>query len=151
MGYGARDFNKKSYDKNDSPAKERLIRFLTKKGHTNISSEETMGMDITSEYNGKKFNFEVENKNSLMFTTRESFKYPTVSFCGRKDRLKKYSDFFYYIIICPRTDWALSCRSYNIFHKKYEEELYISTEDREGMDLFYRVPKEDCFFFDLNK
>lgn len=56
---------------------------------------------------------------------------------------------FKYVIICKETGWGVGCDSDIIFNENYIEKLYINTIHRQGDDLFYRVPKDKCSFFNL--
>lgn len=149
MKYGARKFNQKSYNENDEEAKKIFKNYIIKKGHKIINDKENFYHDIVTEKNGKLFYFEVEIKRNYSFTVRESFKFPTVSFLGRKERLHKIHE-YKYIIICKETNWAVGCDSKDIFKEEYVEFRHINTSDRKGLDKLYRVPRDICKFFDLN-
>jgi hypothetical protein len=149
MEYGARIFNKESYDENDSYAKNKFKNFLVKNDYTILNDVENYNHDLIAEKNGKTYYFEVEVKKNYPFTNRESFKFQTVSFLGRKKRLHEMQNFVY-IIICKETEWAISCISPLIYEEQYTEEILIDTIHRNGYDKFYRVPKEKCHFFNLN-
>jgi hypothetical protein len=69
---------------------------------------------------------------------------------GRKERLHNIKP-FYYIIICYETGWAVCCHSDKIYKEDYIEEFEINKYEREGLDCFYRVPKDECLFINLNK
>jgi len=148
--YEARKFNQKSYDNNDKFAKDKFIEFISSRGHTIFSSEENFDHDIVTEKDGIKYYFELEVKRNYPFTSKNTYKFDTVSFLGRKKRLH-LKQRFHYIIICIETEWAVSCDSEDIFLDEYVENLNIDTEDRSGRDQMYRVPKESCKFFNINK
>jgi hypothetical protein len=77
----------------------------------------------------------------------DTFPFPTVSFLARK---KKWKDIgFWYIIVCKETNYALVANSNDIFKDEYLETLNINTEERQGKDYFYRVPKNKCKFFKI--
>jgi len=139
-------FVQESYDANDALAKEMLINFLEKKGHTIISHEEDFGVDISTEKEGELWWFEAEMKCGRPWTDRDDFQFDTVSFLGRKI---KWND-FYYCIICKETGAAIMAHSEEIFKKEYKEKIYINTQHRKGNDVFYRVPKEKCIFVPPN-
>jgi len=147
--YGAGKFVQESYNKNNSLGIKILTKYLIKKGFINITSEENYSHDVVAEKNGKKYYFEVEMKNGYPFSSKETFRFPTVSFLGRKKKMHDKEQ-FKYVIICGETSWGIGCDSSIIFNDKYIEELDINTSDRHGRDLFYRVPKDECSFFDLN-
>jgi hypothetical protein len=91
--------------------------------------------------------FEAEVKTGRSFTTMDTFPFPTVSFLARK---KKWKDIgFWYIIVCKETNYALVANSNDIFKDEYLETLNINTEERQGKDYFYRVPKNKCKFFKI--
>lgn len=148
MEYGARKFSKESYNNNDNFAKELFIKFIIQKGHTIINSEENYEHDIITEKDGKTYYFEVEVKHNYPFTDKKSFKFSTVSFLGRKLRLHKIQP-FKYVIICAETLYAVACESKLIYKDDYIEELDINKYERKGKDAFYRVPKDDCVFFNI--
>lgn len=149
--YEARKFSQNSYDTNDEYAKNRFTKFLLKKGYTLIDSKENFDHDIKAiNQNGEEVLFELEIKTGYPFKSKKTFPFSTVSFTGRKERLHKIKE-FYYVIICKETNWAISCLSSIIYNPLYTEELYISTNTREGSDKFYRVPKEQCAFFIVKK
>jgi len=58
-----RKFRPSSYRKNDSIAKETIIDYLERNGHTILDSEENFSFDIKSEKNGNIYFSEVEMKN----------------------------------------------------------------------------------------
>lgn len=147
--YEARKFNQKSYDNNDSYAKQKFIDFIKHKGHSIISSDENYDHDIITKKDGVRHYFELEVKRNYPFTSRDTFKFDTVSFLGRKLRLHT-KQIFYYVIICIETEWAVCCNSGDIFHDEYVENLKIQTQDRSGKDQMYRVPKDKCLFFNIN-
>lgn len=149
MEYEARKFNQTSYDNNDGFAKDKFIKFISNRGHKILGSEENFDHDIVTELRGVKYYFELEVKRNYPFTSKETYKFDTVSFLGRKKRLHDKNR-FYYIIICIETEWAVCCDSDKIFLDDYIEDLRIETQDRKGMDQMYRVPREKCLFFNIN-
>ena len=150
MIYEARRFVPNSYEKNDSFAKDLFIGFIQRKGHKIISKKEDYNHDLITSKNGTTYFFELEVKTNYPFTTRDSFKFGTVSFLGRKMRLHQLQP-FYYVIICRETSHALMCRSDKIYKPHYAETLNINTSDRTGADQMFRVPKMYCRFFSLNE
>ena len=72
--------------------------------------------------------------------------FATVSFLSRKKRLHEIEPFIY-VIICRETEYALACSSTEIFKDDFVEELNLTHHERRGKDVFYRVPKEKCYFF----
>lgn len=147
--FGARKFNQESYDNNDAFAKQKFINFIISKGHLVLSSKENFDHDVVTEKDGVKHYFELEVKRNYPFTSKITYKFDTVSFLGRKKRLHDKNR-FYYIIICIETEWAVCCDSNKIFLDDYIEDLKIETQDRNGMDQMYRVPREECLFFNIN-
>lgn len=146
MKYSARKFVKESYDKNDNLAKKIFIKFIKKKGYNIINSKENYQHDIVAEKDNVVHYFELEVKNNYPFRDRKSFPFETVSFLGRKKRLHEINPFFY-VIICTETNCALTAFSEDIFDNNYVEEFKIQTQHRNGLDQFYRIPKELCSFF----
>lgn len=43
------------------------------------------------------------------------------------------------------------CNSKKIYKEKYKEDLNIDSAERKGVDTFYRVPKEKCFWYKIKK
>jgi hypothetical protein len=148
MGLEARKFVPESYENNDSKAKDIFLSFIDGKGHTIVNDEEDYMHDVVTEKRGRTYYFELEMKRSVSFTTRESFKYDTVSFLGRKERLHKAHP-FYYIIISPDTGYALTQHSDLIYKPEYKKHIRCNTSNRTGNDIVYWVPKEKCKFFKI--
>ena len=147
MGNYAGKFVESSYDRNNSFAIDIINKFLIDKGYTIVEKVEDYGIDIEATKDGKTHMFEAEVKTGRSFTTRDSFPFPTVSFLARK---KKWKDIgFWYIIVCKETNYALVANSNDIFKDEYLETLIINTEERKGVDNFYRVPKDKCKFFKI--
>lgn len=138
------DFVKSSYDKNNAIAVEAVSKWLEKKGYSIINKEEDYWVDIEAEKEGKTLLFEAEVKSNISFTTRQSFRFNTVSFLARKAKWKDTP--FWYVILCPSTGYAIIAHSSWIFKDEYIENVNVNTSDRKGMDKFYRVPKSVCFF-----
>ena len=146
--YGARKFVQASYDRNDEWGKEVLVRWLKRHGgRFNIieKDKEDYKVDVLAfdTKADKLVSFEVEVKHGYPFTDAKSFKFDTVSFLGRK---KKYGD-VWYVIVCGETEALLLCHSLEIYKEEYREIKTIATNERNGLDEFYRVPKEKCLFY----
>ena len=148
MKYNARKFVQASYDRNDDWGKEVLVRWLKMHGgrFAIIEKEkedykvDILALDTKAD---KLVSFEVEVKHGYPFTDAESFKFDTVSFLGRK---KKFGD-FWYVIVCGETEALLLAHSFEIYKEEYREIKTIATSERNGLDEFYRVPKEKCLFY----
>lgn len=144
--YEARKFVAESYADNDLIGKQLLIAYLVSKGH--IIKEETFdedyGIDIVTEHNGQRYLFEVEMKDKYDFTDEETFPFETVSFLGRKEKWKNRK--YFYCIISTKTKAAIFCDSDTIFNEEYKQVIHIETYNRQGLDSFYRVPKDLCQF-----
>ncbi len=139
-------FNQGSYDMNDEKAKEIFVALLKREGYTDIDTTENYSCDIrTKDKEGNSVHFEVEMKNSVDFTTAETFKYPLVNFLARKEKYHKEKPFHY--IIIGNNGYAIHCKSEDIFKPEYKEKLYVKTSQREGEDEFFRVPKSKVNFF----
>ncbi len=137
-------FNQKSFDDNDAIGKELLMAFLRSKGHNISENSDKYAVDLVSDKNGKSYYWEVEMKSQRPWTNREDFPFLSVSFLSRKEKWKEQH--FWYVIICKETKAAIFCNSDIIFNENYKQKLYIKTNDRTGLDNFYRVPKELCIF-----
>tara|TARA_R110000822_G_C14988195_1_gene459351 strand:- start:95 stop:547 length:453 start_codon:yes stop_codon:yes gene_type:complete len=150
MKFEARKFSQGSYDHSDKYAKDLFIKFIKRKGHKIINSEENYDHDVITNKDNITYYFELETKSNYPFTIKETFPFNSVSFLGRKKRLH-IKNKFHYIIICRETEWAITCNSENIYKDKYIENLKINTDNRKGQDQMFRVPKEKCIFFNINK
>tara|TARA_R110000868_G_scaffold95085_2_gene261800 strand:- start:836 stop:1291 length:456 start_codon:yes stop_codon:yes gene_type:complete len=138
------EFVQSSYDKNNEFAIDIIENYLIGKGYTIIPKAEDYGIDMIVEKDGERLLFEVEVKTGRKFTTKRTFPFDTVSFLGRKS---KWVDTpFWYAIVCKETEYALFAHSSVIFKDEYKEVSYVGTSDRDGLDEFYRVPKELCYF-----
>ena len=113
MEYKARKFNKNTYNEYDNFAKEKIIVFLTKKGHKIINKKEDYNHDLVTCKNSVNYYFELEVKIGYPFTSKKDYKFNTVSFLGRKKRLHDLNP-FYYLIICKETNCVLFCDSNDI-------------------------------------
>ena len=149
MKFQARKFNQESYDYFDKRIKDLWIDFIKDYGFVVTKSDEDYSVDIEAERNGYKFYFEVESKSTYSFHDKESFPFDTVSFAGRKKRLAD-KFFFWYVIINDKTKTAIICDSKTIYNEDYTETININTNQRQGLDEFYRVPKDKCKFIKLD-
>jgi hypothetical protein len=149
MMFDARKFNQESYDCYDKMIKDLWIDFIKSKGFTITKSEEDYEVDIKAEKNGFEYCFEVESKSTYPFYDEESFPFDSVSFAGRKKRLADKNS-FWYVIINHKTETAIVCHSDVIFNDEYIETININTNQRQGLDQFYRVPKHKCRFIKIN-
>ncbi len=120
------------------------MAFLRSKGHNISENSDKYAVDLVSDKNGKSYYWEVEMKSQRPWTNREDFPFLSVSFLSRKEKWKEQH--FWYVIICKETKAAIFCNSDIIFNENYKQKLYIKTNDRTGLDNFYRVPKELCIF-----
>ena len=137
-------FNQESFNQNDAIGKELLMAFLRSKGHKPSENSDKYGIDIITEKDGKQYYWEVEMKSKRPWTCKEDFPFASVSFLHRKAKWKDTP--FWYVIICKETNAAIICHSSNIFLERYKEKVRIFTENRKGLDNFYRVPKDLCIF-----
>ncbi len=149
MEYKARKFNENTYKKYDNFAKEKIIAYLKKRGHIILNKEENYNHDLITYKNNVKYYFELEVKIGYPFTSKDDYKFKTVSFLGRKKRLHELFP-FYYFIICNETNCVLFCKSEDIFKDEFIEKLNVNSKDRKGNDEMYRVPIDKCSFFNLS-
>ena len=145
----ARKFSKESYDQFDSMVKNIVIDFIEYNGGLITKAEEDYSFDIEFSYNDMSYLAEVEAKPNYRFNDADSFPFETVSFTGRKLRLHNITP-FWYIVVNYIDMVAIVCHSSKIYRDEYLEQLNINTEHRKGGDEFYRVPKEECKFINLN-
>lgn len=146
MRYEPREFSKTAYNRSDEYVKSILKNYLICKGHTILKEEEDYNHDLVTMINGKKCYFEFEMKRNYPFTTKESYRFNTVSFLGRKERLHKIKP-FYYFILCYETNHVVYCHSSEIFKDEYREKVSLNKYSRKGTDEMFRVPKSKCSFF----
>lgn len=140
-------FSQLRYDENDPQAKELMIKYFQNHGYSIIAEVENFEHDLIIEKEARKYFIEVEMKASLVFTDSNSFKYDTVSFLKRKDKLHLLAPFTYYIIQ-PETEWAVFCHSNIIYREKYK--VIKTTNSRKNeIEEYYHVPKQFCTFIDL--
>lgn len=146
--YGARKFSKEQYKRNDKWGIDRIIDFLKSRGFTiEPKDKEDFQVDIIARKNKKTFFYEAEVKSGYPFTGSSDFKFPTVSFLGRKKKFHdKCEGGFYYCIVCKETETILYCHSSKIYKEEYRQLKTINTSYRQGLDEFYLVPKELCKF-----
>ena len=142
--YEARKFVQESYDTNDAYGKAILTAWLkTQDWVGKIIDIENYGVDLeVLDSNGNLHLFEAEVKTSYPWKDKESFKFNTVSFLGRKEKWKERG--FYYALICSETQAMCIAHSSRIFKEEFKEVLNIKTSHRNGLDCFYRVPKDLC-------
>ena len=98
-------FSQPRYDENDPAAKKLMIKFFQNHEYSIISEVEKFEHDLIIEKKGKIYFIELEMKASLVFTDSNSFKYDTVSFLKRKDKLHLIAPYTYFIIqsCCDRS------------------------------------------------
>jgi hypothetical protein len=143
-----RKFIQESYDRNNSWSIELVSNFFKHKGYSIHNEEEDYNIDFSIKKGDIHKHIEVEVKSNYPFRSKEDFRFSTVSFLGRKEKWKDLD--FLYIIVCAETKYAVACNSKHIFQEKFREKIYLNHYEREGYDTLYRVPKEDCLFFNLN-
>jgi hypothetical protein len=143
--YEGRKFSKKDYDKDDAWGTEILRQVLIARGYELVPKEkEDYGIDIVGVRNGLPEFFEVEVKHNYPWTDREDFKFDTVSFLGRK---RKWNDLnFWYCVICAETESIIFAQSSEIFKEDNRQLKQVNSQNRKGLDEFYMLPKEKCFF-----
>jgi hypothetical protein len=146
--YKARKFVQESYDRNDAWGRKLITEMLDARGYNVLDKPEDFGIDIVAERNGVVEFFEVEVKHNYPWNNRDDFKFDTVSFLGRKKKWEE--DNFWYCIICAETEAIIVCRSSIIYNEEFAEIRNINTSERKGKDKFYRVPKEKCWFINMN-
>ena len=143
-------FVPQSYERNNQKGIDKFTEYLRKRGHSvQDKEEEDYDVDIISyDIHQAPHKFEIEMKHGYPFTTRQSFRFPTVSFLARK---KKWNiqEGFWYVIICGETDYFISCHSSVIYKPEYLVEKNIRTRERHGFDKMYHVPKDLCYFSKL--
>ena len=144
-----RTFSQSSYDKNDNYAKTKIIPFLENRGHQVVCDEETYKHDLITIKDGKEYYFEFEVKRNYPFTSVQDYKFTTVSFTGRKQRLHNIEPFFY-MILCFETNTIVFCHSSEIYKDNNIVVLNLKKRDRKGIDTFYRVDKYKCTFVNLD-
>ena len=142
--FGARKFVQESYDTNDAYGKAVVTKWLkTQDWVKEIIDEEDYGVDLeVIDNKGRSHLFEAEVKGNYPWTDKDSFPFDTVSFLGRKEKWKDKG--FYYVLVCAETQALCIAHSSEIFDEKFREVRRINTGHRNGLDAFYRVPKDLC-------
>ena len=142
--YAARKFVQESYDTNDAYGKAIVIAWLkTQDWVADIIEEEDFGVDIeVVDHQGRSTFIEAEVKGNYPWTNKESFPFDTVSFLGRKKKWEGKG--FYYALVCAETQAMCIAHSSQIFKEEFREVRRINTGHRQGLDAFYRVPKDLC-------
>jgi len=142
--FEARKFNQESYDTNDAYGKAIVTAWLKDQDWVSkIIDEEDYGIDLEAlDHEGKSHFFEAEVKGNYPWTDKESFPFDTVSFLGRKKKWEGKG--FYYVLVCAETQALCIAHSSDIFKEDFREVRRIRTSHRNGLDAFYRVPKDLC-------
>lgn len=148
MKYGARKFSMEEYVRSDDYAKVRLKTYLVGRGHEVIKDVEDYSHDLVTMKDGEEYYFEFEVKRNYPFNGKNDYKFNSVSFLGRKERLHKIQP-FYYMILCYETDCVVFCHSSDIFKEDYKQTLNLNRRSRKGLDEMFRVPIEKCKFFKI--
>jgi hypothetical protein len=151
--FKAGEFSEHQYKTNNEWGIERVTKFLESRDFLVWDKDiEDYDVDIVAEKNGKLFYYEAEVKTGYPFTSVEDFKFPTVSFLGRKKKYhKRYEEGFYYCIVARETESIVYCHSSEIYKEEYRQIKTINTKHRKGIDEFYLVPKENCSFILMNE
>ena len=148
--FKAGEFSPHQYKVNNEWGISRVITHLKRKGFEIIEKEEEdYQIDIEAVKDGKTYYYEAEVKTGYPFTDADTFKFPTVSFLGRKKKYHERCGGFYYAIVCRETECLLYCHSSVIYQEEFREIRTINTKHRKGKDEFYRVPKHLCTFVAL--
>lgn len=138
-------FIKEEYDKENDWAISIVSSFLIERGYTIIDKAEDYGVDIHAHKGDKHLFIEAEVKKRYPWENRETFKFDTVSFLGRKKKWASGQGFWYFIV-CRENKNIIFAHSSNIYKKDNREKIYVSTNQRRGEDLFYRLNKEEVWF-----
>ena len=142
-------FVSESYNRSDDWAISKIKEYIISKGYeVKKKDSEDFSVDIIAKKNNKIQFFEVETKTGYTFSDEDSFSFDTVSFLGRKKKWAHRG--FLYVIICRETGAFLICNSKVIYQEKYAESIHINSSERKGIDNFYRVPKSECRWYNLN-
>ena len=150
VSYQARKFVKSDYDKNDDWGKKLVRQILIHRGYTIVDKpEEDYDIDFVAERNGELEFFEVEVKHRYSWTSREDYRFDTVSFLGRKKKWEHKA--FWYLIICAETEAVVIANSNRIYKEEYRQVKHVNSQSRKGLDEFYMVPKERCHFVSIKQ
>ena len=146
LNQSPRTFDYKKYLETDAKAKELMSKFLTKKGYSVVKKEEDYGIDLIATKNNITGLFELEI-SSINFD-KENYPYNEVHFLARKKKMMDKEGDYHYIIISSNHQYALTAKASDIF----KEENYITKyagKGRDGIDEFYKLPKDNVKFFKL--
>lgn len=149
--YAAGEFSPEQYKNNNEWGIARITKHLRDNGFTVVDKEvEDYDVDILAYKNGKEYRYEAEVKTGYPFSGVNDFKFPTVSFLGRKKKYHTRSkNGFYYAIVCRETEAIVYCHSDLIYKEEHRQIKTINTAHRKGIDEFYLVPKEECSWAQL--
>ena len=138
-------FVKESYDEHNAWAIQKVSDYLVYRGYEIMpKQEEDYSLDILASKDNEFIYVEAEVKEDYPWRDMDSFRFPTVSFLARKKKWKNIG--FWYVIVCKETEAMLVGHSDVIFNDEYLEVLNIRKGQRNGGDVFYRVPKELLIF-----
>lgn len=138
-------FVKESYDEHNAWAIQKVSDYLVYRGYEIMpKQEEDYSLDILASKDNEFIYVEAEVKEDYPWRDMDSFRFPTVSFLARKKKWKNVG--FWYVIVCKETEAMLVGHSDVIFNDEYLEVLNIRKGQRNGGDVFYRVPKELLIF-----
>lgn len=146
LNQSASTFDYKKYLQTDAKAKELMSNFLTKKGYNVEQKEEDYGIDLIANKNNQQVKFELEI-SSIDFDL-DNYKYDEVHFLARKKKMLDKQGDYHYIIISSNHQYALTAKASDIF----KQDNYITKyagKGRDGIDEFYKLPKQQVKFFKL--
>ena len=138
-------FQKEEYDKENDWAIQIVSSFLIALGYSIIDKGEDYNVDIHAHKNNKHLLIEAEVKKLYPWEDRNSFKFDTVSFLGRKKKWAK-GEGFWYFIVCRENKNLLFAHSSQIFKEENNEKIYVNSTRRLGVDTFYRLNKNEVWF-----
>jgi len=147
-----RKFRPSSYRKNDSLAKETIIDYLERNGHTILESEENYSFDIKSEKNGNIYYSEVEMKNQWKGDWNPTWKEIRIPYRKHKlinkfEEIQNENTFFNFYVI--RGDCKQAWR--------IKDTLLASSEVKEAQgwriepgEHFFHIPYKDAILVELD-
>lgn len=145
------EFNPTTYEENNELGIRYLKALLIKKGYSIYDKpKEDYAVDIIACKREIIYHFEAEIRVECgNFSSRKDFPYVMVNFLTRKKRFIQ-GDGFWYCIFSKDGKCMIICHSSKIYQEKYRKKnLPVNTKDFNGYDDVYRLPKEECLFYDL--
>ena len=140
-----RRFQPDSYRENDGKAKQIVMDYLERNGHTDLASGENFSFDISSEKNGHRYYSEVEMKNQWTGDWNTTWK--EIRIPHRKIKLiNKFrgmddNSFFNFYVIRSDCEYAWRIKDF-LMTQECIKEVWLSNARRK--EHFFHIPYEEA-------